>query len=203
MKNENNQHGNRGKTPWNKGVLNPYVNARGYRCFKIDGKEIREHRMVMEEKLGRKLLSTELVHHIDGDKLNNHPDNLELRDWSEHTIEHHTGATRKEYTKRTIEVMANYRWEVDRLLKENEQLKKEIEYQKIYCQKELSRKNDLYLSLEEINREMLEALKSARYELTLCMGMATEQDEKDATKHVIERVNSAIAKAEGKTLVGS
>lgn len=34
------------------------------------------HRVVAEEKLGRKLLRTEIVHHIDGNKQNNHPDNL-------------------------------------------------------------------------------------------------------------------------------
>lgn len=40
------------------------------------GKTVREHRLVMEKKLGRYLKPSEVVHHIDGDKLNNHPDNL-------------------------------------------------------------------------------------------------------------------------------
>ncbi|WP_243259146.1 HNH endonuclease signature motif containing protein [Clostridium sp. 'deep sea'] len=35
-----------------------------------------EHRVVAEKKLGRKLRKGEVVHHIDGDKLNNSPDNL-------------------------------------------------------------------------------------------------------------------------------
>jgi len=34
------------------------------------------HRMVMEEKLGRALLPGEVVHHIDNNARNNHPDNL-------------------------------------------------------------------------------------------------------------------------------
>jgi hypothetical protein len=41
---------------------------------------IREHRLVMEQKLGRYLDSLEVVHHIDENPANNHPDNLELFD---------------------------------------------------------------------------------------------------------------------------
>lgn len=35
-----------------------------------------EHRVVAEKKLGRKLRDGEVVHHIDGNKRNNDPDNL-------------------------------------------------------------------------------------------------------------------------------
>lgn len=38
-----------------------------------------EHRLVLARKLGRPLLSTETVHHVDGDQLNNDLINLELR----------------------------------------------------------------------------------------------------------------------------
>lgn len=34
------------------------------------------HRVVAEQKLGRKLIKGEVVHHIDENKRNNHPDNL-------------------------------------------------------------------------------------------------------------------------------
>ena len=34
------------------------------------------HRVVAEQILGRPLLKGEVVHHIDGNKRNNHPDNL-------------------------------------------------------------------------------------------------------------------------------
>lgn len=38
-----------------------------------------EHRLNMARKIGRPLLPTETVHHIDGDKTNNAPSNLQLR----------------------------------------------------------------------------------------------------------------------------
>lgn len=47
------------------------------------------HRLVMEEKLGRYLRPDEEIHHIDGNKKNNHPDNLQLVTKSEHTKIHH------------------------------------------------------------------------------------------------------------------
>ena len=37
---------------------------------------VAEHRLVMEEKLGRFLLKSEVVHHIDGNSQNNDPSNL-------------------------------------------------------------------------------------------------------------------------------
>ena len=47
------------------------------------------HRVVAEQKLGRPLEKGEVVHHIDGDKFNNHPDNIEiLPSQSEHLKRH-------------------------------------------------------------------------------------------------------------------
>jgi HNH endonuclease len=56
------------------------INKKGYRIFLIDGRRISEHRLVMEQHLGRELLPHENVHHINGNRLDNRIENLEL--WS-------------------------------------------------------------------------------------------------------------------------
>jgi hypothetical protein len=44
----------------------------------INGRYVAEHRLVMEQILGRQLLRSEVVHHIDGNRQNNDPTNLLL-----------------------------------------------------------------------------------------------------------------------------
>jgi len=60
--------------------LHPNADVRGY---------VLEHRLVMEEKIGRILDRKEIVHHIDGNPWNNSPSNLQLcKNQAEHLAIH-------------------------------------------------------------------------------------------------------------------
>lgn len=52
------------------------------------GKFIGEHRLVMQNHLGRKLLSSEVVHHKNEDTRDNRIENLEIMSLSEHAKHH-------------------------------------------------------------------------------------------------------------------
>lgn len=55
-----------------------HVNKDGYRMISRNSKSIAEHRFVMQEMLGRDLLPGENVHHKNGVRNDNRPENLEL-----------------------------------------------------------------------------------------------------------------------------
>jgi hypothetical protein len=62
------------------GVGHPLADCRGY-CY--------EHRLIASGMIGRWLKPSELVHHRDGNKQNNHPANLDVKaSNAEHYLEH-------------------------------------------------------------------------------------------------------------------
>jgi hypothetical protein len=65
------------------------INSCGYAEFtRGELQNVLVHRFVVETHIGRKLSSSECVHHIDGNKLNNDISNLEIMTFAEHAKAH-------------------------------------------------------------------------------------------------------------------
>lgn len=60
----------------------------GYKIITESGNRIMEHRSLMEKALGRKLTNVEVIHHKDGNRLNNSIENLEVLTNAVHVTMH-------------------------------------------------------------------------------------------------------------------
>ena len=68
--------------------IHPRGDKKSYLKVKINGKRLSEHRYLIEKSIGRKLLRSEIVHHLNGDKHDNRLENLKIITQSEHIKEH-------------------------------------------------------------------------------------------------------------------
>ena len=66
-----------------------WVKNTPYLVFHINRKPVFEHRFLMEKKIGRELTDKDIVHHIDGNSLNNSLENLVLTTRAEHMSKYH------------------------------------------------------------------------------------------------------------------
>lgn len=89
------------------------ANSRGY---------VLEHVLVAELKYGREISNTEDVHHVDENKLNNHPDNLIVLSPSEHMRLHRLNGKEIE-CKKCEKLFYKNQYEIDK-------------YTRHYCSKE-------------------------------------------------------------------
>jgi hypothetical protein len=73
-----------------------YLDKDGYLIVAVGGKKYRQHRLVMERHIGRKLLINEVVHHINHIKTDNRIENLQLlSSHREHKLLAHPNAWNK------------------------------------------------------------------------------------------------------------
>jgi len=63
---------------------------------------VAEHRLVVESVIGRLMTDREVVHHKDGNTLNNSPENLQLMGASEHNTHHSKNRKRSNDGKFTV-----------------------------------------------------------------------------------------------------
>lgn len=75
------------------------------------GGYVKEHIVVAEQKLGRPIKQEEMVHHMDGDGLNNCPDNLRVFSSVAEHFAHHRHE-RQAQTEREVKALTPLQWRV-------------------------------------------------------------------------------------------
>jgi len=82
----------------------PFSDSKGY---------VREHRLVMEEHLDRYITKDEVIHHIDGNGLNNSLENLQLlNNSSEHALIHSPKPRKSQEEKELSKIISKQKKEL-------------------------------------------------------------------------------------------
>lgn len=87
-----------------------WINDKNHPQYKKDWHYVLEHRIVMEKHIGRYLRTDEIVHHKNGDRMDNRIENLELKSRTEHNKLHFT-LKDEDLKNNYIEVMGKTSWE--------------------------------------------------------------------------------------------
>lgn len=72
---------------------------------------VAEHRLVMEQTLGRYLLPTEVVHHLNGERLDNRPGNLHVFGCNADHLRHELTGKRPNWTDAGLRKLQESSWQ--------------------------------------------------------------------------------------------
>jgi hypothetical protein len=125
----------------------------------------------MEQHLGRKLEPWEVVHHKNGDTLDNQIENLAVIEYGEHTALHCTGNKHLDEVKHTQTLFRQMYWEIKRLREVN---------------------TDMYEALKALRDDAAKALEESGgcdHSVGICACPEIRN---------LEMADKALAKAEGK-----
>lgn len=98
-----------GKECKDKGAFVHGLNANGYRIVSNGRERVYEHRLVMEQHIGRKLHAWEHVHHVNYDKADNRIENLTILEASAHHRTHVTPTFDVDAARALYETGVGYR----------------------------------------------------------------------------------------------
>ncbi len=91
-----------------------YIDLQGYVCIKVPNHPqattngwIREHISVATNIIGRPLLRSECVHHIDGNRQNNNPENLTVMPLGVHIRKHNGNPNNRKYGEPNSKIKCN------------------------------------------------------------------------------------------------